>query len=113
MAFNHRLLTIAAASLVLLASYPSSADVPLAPTADDALPAAITGAAGPLRGSEVDYYPGNVKTRGYLAVPDAPGPHGAVILIHEWNGLVQPGNNGDLADRSGYALRVESSRLPR
>ncbi len=65
------------------------AAVPYAPTADDALPDAIVGAAGPLLGTEVAYYDGNQKTLGYLAVPAAPGPHGAVILIHEWNGLVQ------------------------
>ncbi len=62
--------------------------VPYSPTADDALPAAIVGAAGPLLGTEVAYYDGNQQTLGYLAVPATPGPHGAVILIHEWNGLV-------------------------
>lgn len=64
------------------------AAVPYSPTADDALPAAIVGAAGPLLGTEVAYYDGNEQTLGYLAVPATPGPHGAVILIHEWNGLV-------------------------
>ena len=64
------------------------AAVPYSPTADDALPAAIVGAAGPLLGTEVAYYDGNQQTLGYLAVPATPGPHGAVILIHEWNGLV-------------------------
>lgn len=64
------------------------AAVPYAPTADDALPAAIVGTAGPLLGTEVAYYDGNQQTLGYLAVPATPGPHGAVILIHEWNGLV-------------------------
>lgn len=62
--------------------------VPYAPTADDELPPAIVGHAGPLAGDAVGYYPANPATRGYLAVPAGPGPHPAVILIHEWNGLV-------------------------
>jgi carboxymethylenebutenolidase len=37
----------------------------------------------------VAYYPTNPQTLGYLAVPETAGPHPAVILIHEWNGLVQ------------------------
>ena len=73
---------------VLLFSATAPADVPYAPTADDELPAAIIGEAGPLQGSDVAYYTANDKTRGYLAVPESPGPHGAIILIHEWNGLV-------------------------
>ncbi len=64
------------------------AQVPYAPTGEDELPPAIVGEAGPLQGSDVAYYAANDNTRGYLAVPDTAGPHGAVILIHAWNGLV-------------------------
>lgn len=66
----------------------ASAAVPVSPTADSELPPAIQGNAGPLLGSEVAYYDANSATVGYLAIPDSPGPHGAIILIHEWNGLV-------------------------
>ena len=54
-----------------------------------ALPAAIVGKAGPLTGENVSYYAQDPAAQGYLAVPPGPGPHPAVILIHEWNGLVQ------------------------
>ena len=65
-----------------------AADVPLRPTQGDALPPAIVGDAGPLAGSPVGYYSADPKSVGYVAVPEGPGPHPAVILIHEWNGLV-------------------------
>lgn len=64
------------------------AKVPLQPTANDELPAAILGKAGPPTGDPVQYFAQDPATLGYLAVPDAPAPHGAVILVHEWNGLV-------------------------
>lgn len=73
---------------ILFLSTAASADVPYQPTSDDELPPAITGDAGALQGSDVAYYSGNDKTRGYLAAPDSAGPHPAIILIHEWNGLV-------------------------
>jgi carboxymethylenebutenolidase len=62
--------------------------VALDPTAPDALPPALVGEAPPLGGTNVEYFAGNPATRGYLAVPEGAGPFGAVILIHEWNGLV-------------------------
>lgn len=62
--------------------------VPVQPTADDQLPPAIVGGGGELLGQDVGYFEANDATRGYLAVPEGPGPHPAVILIHEWNGLV-------------------------
>lgn len=65
------------------------AQVPFDPTAEGELPDAILGAAGPLAGTDLAYYEGNPLAKGYLAVPETAGPHGAVILIHEWNGLVQ------------------------
>lgn len=66
-----------------------NAAVPYAPTAENELPAAITGNAGPLRGTSTAYYASNPQTLGYLAIPFEPGPHPSVILIHEWNGLDQ------------------------
>lgn len=62
--------------------------VPLAPTADDQLPAAVLGRAGPLQGSSVEYDTGDTLTVGYLAVPAGDGPFPALVIVHEWNGLV-------------------------
>jgi carboxymethylenebutenolidase len=62
--------------------------VPRAPTAADQLPAAILGKAGPLEGTNVEYVTGDTLTVGYLAVPAGEGPFPALIIIHEWNGLV-------------------------
>jgi carboxymethylenebutenolidase len=39
-------------------------------------------------GSAVRYFDGAPTTVGYLAEPEGEGPFGAVILIHEWDGLV-------------------------
>jgi len=52
------------------------------------VPAAILGEAPPPRGSSVNYYEADRESRGYLSVPNGEGPFPAVILIHEWNGLV-------------------------
>jgi carboxymethylenebutenolidase len=62
--------------------------IPLEPTAPDALPAALLGTAPAPRGMAVSYFAADTATRGYLAVPEGTGPFPAVILIHEWNGLV-------------------------
>ena len=70
-------------------SLPTSADVLINATAHDALPAAIIGEAPELAGNSVGYFSADAKAQGYLAIPSTDGPHGAVILIHEWNGLVQ------------------------
>jgi carboxymethylenebutenolidase len=59
-----------------------------APTADGELPAAILGNAGPLQGTDVAYLPGDTLTMGYLAVPEGSGPFPALVIVHEWNGLV-------------------------
>jgi carboxymethylenebutenolidase len=56
---------------------------------DDMLPSSIIGNAGPLQGEAVNYFTSNKLTQGYLAIPEGPGPHPSVILIHEWNGLAQ------------------------
>ena len=52
------------------------------------LPPAVLGEAGPPTGTAVSYFDADAATRGYLAVPDGAGPFPSVILIHEWNGLV-------------------------
>jgi carboxymethylenebutenolidase len=64
------------------------ARIALAPTAPGMLPAAITGDAPPPGGVDIHYLTGDTATTGYLAVPDGSGPFPAVILVHEWNGLV-------------------------
>ena len=57
-------------------------------TDDAGLPAAILGTAPTPRGEDVHYVAGDEATRGYLAVPEGEGPFPALVLIHEWNGLV-------------------------
>ncbi|MFQ5746736.1 MAG: dienelactone hydrolase family protein [Gemmatimonadota bacterium] len=52
------------------------------------VPAAILGKAPPPGGEQVRYLEGDPSTRGYLAVPKGEGPFPALVLIHEWNGLV-------------------------
>jgi len=59
-----------------------------APTADDQIPPAILGQAGPLQGTDLQYVPGDTLTTGYLAVPAGTGPFPALVIVHEWNGLV-------------------------
>ncbi len=54
----------------------------------DTLPSAIWGRAAPPSGEAVAYFAGDEAAQGYLAVPEGEGPFPAVILIHEWNGLV-------------------------
>ncbi len=60
----------------------------LAPTQGDELPVAVLGKAPAPLGENVAYFPADPAARGYLAEPSGGGPFGAVILIHEWNGLV-------------------------
>ncbi len=62
--------------------------VPSAPTAEGQLPPALLGTAPPLQGRNVHYLDGDEVTTGYLAVPEGEGPFPSVILIHEWNGVV-------------------------
>jgi carboxymethylenebutenolidase len=84
-----RLLTISLLGFTPATTPLLAADVPLKPTQGDELPPAIVGSAGPLAGSSVGYYSADPKSLGYVAVPEGAGPHPAVILIHEWNGLVE------------------------
>jgi carboxymethylenebutenolidase len=72
---------------MLMVSTAWAEPVPYAPTAADAVPAAILGKGTKPVGTSVGYFPANPKTQGYLTVPAGSGKHGAVILIHEWDGL--------------------------
>ncbi|NBB92184.1 MAG: hypothetical protein GVY32_03325 [Gammaproteobacteria bacterium] len=56
--------------------------------AGDVMMQAISGGAGDPKGRHVAYDEASEATRGYLAMPEGDGPFPAVILIHEWNGLV-------------------------
>ena len=49
------------------------------------LPAFASG--GPVRYENVTFKSGDETVSGYLALPDAPGRHPALIVIHEWWGL--------------------------
>lgn len=84
------LLAVIGISLLLtgLAVTKIEKQVPHRPTAQGDLPSALLGEAGQPRGEAVHYFEKDPKTTGYLALPEGPGPHGGVILIHEWNGLV-------------------------
>ncbi len=62
--------------------------VAFAPTSDSEMPPAILGNGGELEGVDVNYYDADAATTGYLAVPEGDGPFPALIIIHEWNGLV-------------------------
>lgn len=53
-----------------------------------AVPDAIMGTAPSPQGEAAAYVDGDDSTVGYLAVPEGEGPFPAVLLIHEWNGLV-------------------------
>ncbi len=55
--------------------------------AKSALPDAVLGKAGDPEGKELQYFAANPKAKGYLAVPTSVTNKGAVILIHEWDGL--------------------------
>ena len=62
--------------------------IPIRPTAESSLPDAILGTAPQPLGKDVHYFPADTATRGYLAVPDGDGPFPSLVLVHEWNGLV-------------------------
>ena len=62
--------------------------VALTPTATGDLPPAIVGEGGELQGEALAYVEGDAATVGYLAVPEGEGPFPALVIIHEWNGLV-------------------------
>jgi len=75
-------------TVLLLSSHVTAqSGAPAEPSHGD-VPDAILGQAGPPTGSDLAYFEEDPRTVGYLAEPQGPAPHGAVILIHEWNGLV-------------------------
>lgn len=55
----------------------------------DSMLRAITGNAGEPSGRSVNYFEKDPATTGYLSLPEGEGPFPAVILIHEWNGVVE------------------------
>ena len=55
--------------------------------AEETLPDAVLGLAGEPGGQTLNYFKDNASTKGYLAVPESGHKKGAVLLIHEWNGL--------------------------
>jgi len=61
---------------------------PVETAADTTLPAAVLGTAPPPRGEPVAYLENDPSTVGYVSVPEGEGPFPAIILIHEWSGLV-------------------------
>ena len=67
---------------------PAEARVALDPTAPEEMPPAILGEGGELEGTDLAYFPADSATTGYLAVPEGPGPFPALVIVHEWNGLV-------------------------
>ena len=76
---------------------------------EHSLPEAITGNAGPLTGQNIQYDPSDSQSVGYLAQPSGEGPFPSVILIHEWNGLVQRVKEtaDSFADEGYTALAVD------
>ncbi|MFK8015015.1 MAG: dienelactone hydrolase family protein [Gammaproteobacteria bacterium] len=75
-------------ALILMLGFALGSPVALADAMSE-IPDAIAGRAGEPTGRNVSYFPDNLNAFGYLAEPASAGPHGAVILIHEWNGLVE------------------------
>lgn len=55
---------------------------------ESGIPAAILGEAPPPRGEDVRYFEEDPDAVGYVVAPEGEGPFPAVLLIHEWNGLV-------------------------
>ncbi|MDA1102081.1 MAG: dienelactone hydrolase family protein [Gemmatimonadetes bacterium] len=66
----------------------SSPRIALSPTGPGEMPPAIIGNRASLGGAAVRYVTGDAHTIGYLAVPEGDGPFPALVIIHEWNGLV-------------------------
>lgn len=87
-------------------------DEPAEEAVTSSIPAAILGEAPPPQGQAVTYVEGDLETRGYLAVPDGDGPFPALILIHEWNGLVDRVRQvaDAFADEGYVALAVDLYR---
>lgn len=92
-----------ASCLLLMIAGQAFADIEVSPLGPDEIPAAITGNAPPLGGQDLHYYDQTPAAKGYLAAPDSQMPKGAVILIHEWNGLTDRVREvADAFAREGY-----------
>tara|TARA_B100001123_G_scaffold54259_3_gene57382 strand:- start:68334 stop:69131 length:798 start_codon:yes stop_codon:yes gene_type:complete len=59
-----------------------------APTGPGEMPPAIIGQGGTLEGTDLQYLDSDPSTVGYLSVPEGEGPFPALVIIHEWDGLV-------------------------
>ena len=59
-----------------------------APTGPGEMPPAIIGQGGALEGTDLQYLESDPSTVGYLSVPEGEGPFPALVIIHEWDGLV-------------------------
>ena len=84
------LLAVGAAACNTEAARPDAAErtESLTRRQDAGIPAAILGEAPPPRGQDVGYFAEDPSTVGYTVTPEGEGPFPAVILVHEWNGLV-------------------------
>lgn len=63
--------------------------ITLASSPEDVMMRAIGGDGVAPSGQRVAYFSDDPDAHGYLAIPDGEGPFPAVILIHEWNGVVE------------------------
>jgi carboxymethylenebutenolidase len=82
---------------------PAEPRIGLAPLPDGEMPAVLTGQAPAPQGTALQYFDEDPAATGYLAVPDGEGPFPAVILIHEWNGVVDRiRQTADAFAREGY-----------
>lgn len=66
----------------------AAAGVGTASLQESEIPAAILGKGVAPRGEDLAYFDGDPATVGYIVAPEGEGPFPAVLLIHEWNGLV-------------------------
>ncbi|MGH7507113.1 MAG: dienelactone hydrolase family protein [Longimicrobiales bacterium] len=81
--------------------------IALAPTPPDSLPAAVLGTAPAPRGVAVHYFEEDSATTGYLALPAGTGPFPGVVLVHEWDGVVDRIKQfADALAAEGYAALV-------
>ncbi len=66
----------------------ATAGVEPASLQESEIPAAILGRGEAPRGEDLAYFDVDPATVGYIVSPEGEGPFPSVLLIHEWNGLV-------------------------
>ena len=66
----------------------ATAGVETASLQESEIPAAIIGKSEAPRGEDLAYFDVDPATIGYIVSPEGEGPFPSVLLIHEWNGLV-------------------------